>query len=194
MKYINVSMRNTSIYNKAQIGKLTVDGTLIERLTAAVRGHGKKLEVLKVLLKYGLSVRDGVIYLGERIKVPYKSVALEAGVDRRTVFETTRLITNDEFLREFFSRLRPAGPSLVNVAKLLGYRCLVVETFEDKPGILAWVASALAEKGINILQVVAEDPTLYEEPKLYIVVSSSVPGEVIDKILQHPAIKRVSIS
>jgi len=171
-----------------------VGSSLLGRFEEAVKGHEKKLEVLKVLLKYGLSVRDGMIYIGERIKVPYKSVAQEAGVDRRTVLEAVRLILSDEFLREFFSGLRPAGPSLVNVAKLLGYRCLIIETHEDRPGILAWVASALAEKGINILQVVAEDPTLYEEPKLYVIVSSGVPGEVIDKILQHSAIKRVSIS
>ncbi len=173
---------------------LSVDKKLVEKFTETVKGHTKKLEVLKVLLKYGLSVRENTVTLGERIKVPFKSIALEAGVDRRTVIETLRAIREDSFLREFFRRLRPAGPSLVEVSKLLGYRCLIVETHRDQPGILAWVANALAEKNINILQVVAEDPNIYEEPKLYVVVSSNVPGEVIDRILEHPAIKRVSIS
>lgn len=166
----------------------------MEKFSSAVKSHSKKLAVLKVLLKYGLSIRGDNIYLGEKIKVPFKSVAVEAGVDRRTVIDTVRIIKNDEFLRDFFMRLKPAGPSLVEVSKLLGYRCLIVETFEDKPGILAWVANALAEKNINILQVVAEDPNLYPEPKLYVIVSGSVPGEVISRILEHPAIKRVSIS
>lgn len=167
---------------------------MIERFAEAVQNHPKKLAVLKVLLKYGLSVREGRVYLGEKIRIPLKSIAEEASVDRRTVLETVRAITKDEFLREFFARLSPAGPSFTGVSRLLNYRCLVVETVEDRPGILAWVASALAEKGINILQVVAEDPTIYEEPKLYVVVSSNVPGEVIEKILENPLIKRVSIS
>lgn len=171
-----------------------MDRRLFELFRKATKGHTKKLEVLRVLLKYGLSVREDVIVLGERIRIPYKSVATEAGVDRRTVIETVKAIRESDFLKEFFAKLKPAGPSLVEVSKLLGYRCLIVETHEDRPGILAWVANALAEKNINILQVVAEDPNIYEEPKLYVVVSANVPSEVIDRILEHPAIKRVSIS
>jgi len=154
----------------------------------------KKKRVVRVLLRYGLSVRKGDIYVGERIRVPYKSVAEEAGVDRRTVVEAIREIERDEFLGKFFSLLKPAGPSLTEVAKLLGYRCITVEVYRDEPGILAHVAGLLSEMGVNIIQVVAEDPGLYENQKLYVVVSSPVPGEVIDKILSHPAVKRVSIS
>jgi len=155
--------------------------------------HDKKIEVVKVLLKYGLSVREDGIYVGEKIKVPFKSIADEAGVDRRTVVDTVKSIREDDFLRKFFELIKPAGASLVDVARLLGYRCLIVEIFSDQPGILAWVANSLAERNINILQVIAEDPGIYENPKLYIVVSSSVPGEIIDRILKHPAVKRVSI-
>ncbi len=166
-----------------------------QRVENIFHDQEKKRRVVEILLRYGLSVRDGIIYLGERVKVPYKSVAEEAGVDRRTVVEATREISRDEFLSEFFRRLRPAGPSMAEVARLLGYRCLTVEVYRDEPGILALVAGKLAERGINILQVVAEDPGLYKNrQKLYVVVSSPVPGDVIDEILRHPAVKRVSLS
>lgn len=164
-----------------------------EKIRSVLGEHDKKIEVVKVLLKYGLSVREDGIYVGDKIRVPLKSIAQEAGVDRRTVAETVKAIREDEFLRKFFESIRPAGTSLVEVARLLGYRCLIVETYIDQPGILAWVANALAERSINILQVIAEDPGIYENPKLYIVVSENIPGEVIDKILKHEAIKRVSI-
>lgn len=154
----------------------------------------KRMNVVRLLLKYGISVREDGLYIGDKVKVTVSSVAEEAQVDRRIVLETLKRILSDSYLREFFYNLRPAGPSLVSVARVLGYRCLVVEIHEDRPGILAWVASALAEKGINILQVVAEDPNIYREPKLYVVVSKPVPGEVIEKILQHPAVKRVTLS
>ncbi len=166
-----------------------------QRVEELFRDQEKKKRVVEVLLRYGLSVRGGTVYLGERIKVPYKSVAEEAGVDRRTVVEAVREISRDEFLSNFFGKLRPAGPSMAEVARLLGYRCLTVEVYRDEPGILALVAGKLAEKGINILQVVAEDPGLYKNrQKLYVVVSSTVPGDVIDDILRHPAVKRVSLS
>lgn len=170
-----------------------MDNNIWERIRKVLGEHDKKIEVVKVFLKYGLSVRGGGVYVGEKIKIPFKSIADEAGVDRRTVVETVKSIRGDSFLRRFFELIKPAGASLVDVARLLGYRCLIVETFSDQPGILAWVADSLAERQINILQVIAEDPGIYENPKLYVVVSGSVPGEVIDRILEHPAIRRVSI-
>jgi len=173
---------------------LSVEKGFWERVGSVLGSKEKRLRVVKLLLKYGLSVRGDEVYVGERVKVSLKSIAEEAGVDRRTVLETLRAVSSDPVLREFFEKLRPAGPSLVSVARVLGYRCLVIEIYEDRPGILAWVSSALAEKGINILQVVAEDPNIYEEPKMYVVVSQDIPEGVISKILQHPVIKRVSIS
>lgn len=171
-----------------------VQNSFWDRVRALVGDREKRLRVITLLLKYGFSVRGDEVYAGEKVKVSLKSIAEEAGVDRRTVLETLRAIGSDQMLREFFEKLRPAGPSLVSVARVLGYRCLVIEVYEDRPGILAWVASALAEKGINILQVVAEDPNIYPEPKLYVVVSQNIPEGVVGRILQHPAIKRVSIS
>ncbi len=154
----------------------------------------KKLAVIRTLLIHGLRVTEEGIFCGENIRIPYTSIATAIGVDRRTVVETIKEIISNDFLREFFRNIEPAGSSLRKVAKLLGYRVLIIETYEDKPGILASVASALAEKGINIVQVIAEDPNLFKEPKLYIVTSSSVPGEVIDKMLENPIIKRITIS
>lgn len=179
---------------KASSSEFGVERGFWERVGSVLGGKEKRLRVVKLLLRYGLSARGDGVYVGEKVKVSLKSIAEEAGVDRRTVLETLRAVSSDPVLREFFEKLRPAGPSLVSVARVLGYRCLVVEIYEDRPGILAWVSSALAERGINILQVVAEDPNIYEEPKMYVVVSQDIPEGVISKILQHPAIKRVSIS
>jgi len=179
---------------KASSSEFGVERGFWERVRSVLGSKEKRLRVVKLLLRYGLSARGDGVYVGEKVKVSLKSIAEEAGVDRRTVLETLRAVSSDPVLREFFEKLRPAGPSLVSVARVLGYRCLVVEIHEDRPGILAWVSSALAEREINILQVIAEDPNIYEEPKMYVVVSQDIPEGVISKILQHPAIKRVSIS
>ncbi len=168
--------------------------TFWSRVDQVFRDQEKKKRVVEVLLRYGLAVRNGVVFLGERMKIPYKSVAEEAGVDRRTVVETAKEISRDEFLSRFFATLRPAGPSLAESCGMLGYRCLVVEVYRDEPGILAWVAEKLARRGVNIVQVIAEIPGLYRNQKLYVVVSAPVPGEVIEEILGHPAVKRVSVS
>ena len=64
--------------------------------------------------------------------------------------ETLGRIWKNEYLREFFENLENAGPFLRRAARTLGYRCIVVETVEDRPGILAFVSGLLAERGINI--------------------------------------------
>ena len=157
-------------------------------------GSEKKIYVIKTLLRYGLKVKEEGVFIGNKIKVPYTSIANALGIDRRTVMECIKEIRSDNQLRIFFEGLESAGASLVNVSRLLGYRCLVIETYEDKPGILASVADILAEEKINILQVIAEDPNLFENPKLYLVISSNVRGDTINKILEIPTIKHVTIS
>ncbi|RLE92561.1 MAG: regulator, partial [Thermoprotei archaeon] len=45
-----------------------------------------------------------------------------------------------------------------------------------------------------IVQVVAEDPNLIPNAKLYIIVEGDIPGNVIQKMLENPIIKRVTVS
>mgnify|MGYP000509966497 CR=1 FL=1 len=157
----------------------------------------KKLRVVKAFLKYGFKLKKEKnkisIYL-DKVKISYSALANALEVDRRVVAETVKNIAEDNFLREFFEKLEPAGASLRGVSRLLGYRCLVVETYEDRPGILASVATALAKRNINILQVIADDPNIIENPKLYVIVSGEVPGDVVNEILQNKVIKNITIS
>lgn len=150
------------------------------------------------LLRHGLSVRASEerdaprIYLGD-IPVPYRSVARVCGVDWRTVREAVKRIVKHPQLREFFERLENAGPFFRGVTRLLGYRCIVVETVRDQPGILAYVSGLLAERNINILQVVAEHPLIVDNPRLYVIIQDEVPSDFVPRVLQHPAIKSVTV-
>ena len=154
--------------------------------------------VALTLLKHGLSVRvvgergSPRIYLGD-ILIPYRSVAHVCGVDWRTVREAAKRIASNPRLREFFEKLENAGPFFRGVTKILGYRCIVVETVRDQPGILAYVSGLLAERGINILQVVAEHPLIVDNPKLYVIIQGEVPSDFVPRVLQHPAIASVTI-
>ncbi len=153
----------------------------------------KRLRVARTILVHGLRVTDKGVQCGE-LKVTIMSLARACGVDRRTVLETIRAIRSSKRLREIFENIEPAGPFLYKVARTLGYRCLVIEVYRDQPGILASIATALAKRNVNIVQVVAEDPHLFPEAKLYVVVEGEVPGDVIEDILKNPVIRRVTIS
>ncbi|RLE76941.1 MAG: amino acid-binding protein [Thermoprotei archaeon] len=157
----------------------------------------KKMKVVKAFLKYGFKLKrekDRIFIYLDKVKISYSALANALGVDRRVVVETVKNLAEDEFLRNFFENLEPAGASLRGVSRLLGYRCIIVETYEDKPGILASVAVALAKRNINILQVIADDPNIIENPKLYIIVSGDVPGDVVNEILENKVIKNITIS
>lgn len=168
-------------------------GRIWAEVERALGGSEKRLRVAKTLLVHGLRVaRDGV-YCGE-VKVTITSLAGACGVDRRTVMETLKVIRENRKLREIFEGIEPAGPFLLKIARRLGYRSLVIEVYRDQPGILASVSTALAKRGINIVQVVAEDPNLIPDAKLYVIVEGDVPGDAIQEILSNPVIKRVSIS
>jgi len=152
-----------------------------------------KMKVLKLMISYGLRVDSkGRIFCGD-LEVPYTSVARASRTDRRTVKKCVEEILKNPRLREFFENLKPAGPFLKDVAKILGYRCLVVVPIQDRPGIIAAVTSILAKRNINIVQVIAEDPKLHEEPKLYIIVEGEIPGEAIVEILSNPMIEKVTV-
>ncbi|RLE89855.1 MAG: hypothetical protein DRJ49_01700 [Thermoprotei archaeon] len=174
--------------------------TLWEEMKREFRRSESQYKVALALLNHGLSirvVRRGVerrvrIYLGS-IEIPYKSLAEACGVDWRTVKSALDKISKNPFLREFFENIENAGPFFRGVVDKLGYRCIVVETKVDKPGIIAYVTRLLADKNVNILQVIAEHPLISTPPKLHIIIEGEVPGEVIPQILKHEAISKISV-
>ncbi|MEM1658130.1 MAG: hypothetical protein QXK94_03765 [Candidatus Jordarchaeales archaeon] len=155
--------------------------------------HPKRLSVARVLVENGLSVRNGKIYCNE-IEVPPVRVARAAGVDRRTVVETLKMISMDEELRNIFSMIRNAGASLKEVARFFNFG--VVEVTPDDPktvGIVAGITSIIARNGISIRQVLTDDPELSPEPKLTVITDGKIPGELVPEFLKVKGVAKVSI-
>jgi len=161
-----------------------------DRIYEVFKGKSRQLEVIKLLIKYGLSIKNGEIYLNN-IRITYSSIASALSVDRRVVVEAVKTVEDDDFLREFFMKLKPAGPFLVDVGKLLGYTTLIVVPYRDQPGIISSISSILAAENINIVQVIAEEPHLTDEQKLYIIVEGDIPGTIINKISKLSFVKNL---
>ncbi len=155
--------------------------------------HPKRLNVAKVLVENGLSVRDGKTYCNE-IEIPPVRVARVAGVDRRTVVETIKMIMKDEELRRIFSLIRNAGLSLKEVARPLNLGVVEITPYDPKTvGIVAGVTSILAQEGISIRQVITDDPELSPDPKLTVIADRKIPGELIPEFLKVKGVAKVSI-
>jgi len=164
-----------------------------DRVAKYLESYPERLAVAKILIRNGLRVKDGKIYCDE-IMIPALRVSRAAGVDRRTVTETVRMIEKDPELRVIFGSIRPAGTSLREIARYLNLGVVEITPVDAKtPGILAHSASVIAEESISIRQAIVDDPELTPEPKLTLIAERKIPGELIPKLLKVKGVSKVSV-
>lgn len=158
-----------------------------------MRSHPERLKVARVCLENGLALKGDRIYLN-KTEIPTARVARAAGVDRRTVTETIRMVNNQPDLRMIFENLQSAGLSLRGVAKQLGLGVVEITAQDPKAaGILAGASKLLADAGISIRQALVDDPDLVPEPKLTLIAERSVPGGLIPEMLKITGVAKVSV-
>ena len=149
-------------------------------------------KVVDVLLKYGLSVRNGKIYLGDSIEVPISAVAKAARVNRRIVYMTIEYIENMPSLKIFFSKLRPTL-SLADLAPFMGWEVLEVEELSEvNQCVFSDVLKSIFESNCRIRQVIGEK---YEMGfgRYYIVLEGRINPDVIQKISNIPGVLRITL-
>jgi len=158
-----------------------------------LKGYPERLSVVRVLIKNGLSVKDGKIFCND-IEIPSARIGRNAEVDRRTVNETIKTIEDNPELRVIFRHMRSAGHSLKEVARYFNLGVVEIEPENAKtPGILAKTASLIAQKNISIRQAIVDDPELSPEPKLTLITETKIPDELISKFLKIKGVSKVSI-
>ena len=150
------------------------------------------MKVAKLMIENGIGVNEqGKIIVGP-VEVPDSSLAKAAGVDRRIVRKTVQQILEDEMLRKIFTGIRPAGAFLAPVAKELGFYVVEIRADPTAAGIIARAAEIIAKENISIRQAVAEDPELFPEPKLILVLEKPLSGEGLNELLKIPKVKSVT--
>ncbi len=149
--------------------------------------------MLKLLFERGFQVNEEGKVTSGSIEIAHTQLAKEAGVDRRVVDATTKTIISDELLSRIFKNVHSI-PFLRDVAPSLGLGVIIIipEDAADV-GILAEVAGLISESKVSIRQAVSDDPYLTDNPRLTIITDRKVPGELVDKILELPSVKGVSI-
>jgi predicted regulator of amino acid metabolism with ACT domain len=155
--------------------------------------YPERLKVARILVENGLNTQDNKICLNQ-IEIPPVRIARVAGVDRRTVNETLRMIKANRELRLIFEEIRPAGHSLKEIAKPLNLGVVEITPVDAKGlGILANSAMLLTKAGLSIRQAIVDDPELSPEPKLTLIVEKKIPGELIPELLKISGVAKVSV-
>jgi hypothetical protein len=161
-----------------------------EKLRPHFRGFPAQEKVAQLMVKYGLRVREGRVYAGP-IEISDTAMARAASVDRRVVTATVKTIEKTPETLKFFERLRPVC-HLGEVASLMGWGAIeIIPTSASKPGILAGVATAIAEAGISVRQVIVDDPEVSDDPHAFIVTEQPVPERLLPRIRAVQGVKSV---
>jgi uncharacterized protein len=148
--------------------------------------------VAMAMLRYGLRVeKNGALFCGDIELSPVK-VGRAIKCDRRVVIETAKMIAKDSALYAIFSALRPTC-FVGGAAKALGLGFIEIRAEPSSIGLVAKVTKALADNGIMIRQIVADDPLIYPEPKLTIITGRKLPPSVIAAVQKIKGIERISL-
>lgn len=149
--------------------------------------------IAQKLLEYGLKVQNDKIYCGE-IELSDSKIARAFHVDRRAVTATREIIENNPSLKKIYAHLLPAC-HLKNVAPLMHWGVIeIIPDDPNTPGILASVATIIAKNNISIRQAIGDDIEFSEEPRLFIVTETPIPGELIPLIRKTNGVKAVLVS
>jgi len=162
------------------------------RIAEKLKDYPARIKVVRLMIEYGLGIsEDGKVVVGP-VEIADSSLARAAGVDRRVVRQTIQQLLGDPALKKIFTGLKPAGAFLAPIAKELGYSVVEIRADPSAVGILANAAKIIADEGISIRQAVAEDPELFPEPKLILVLEQPLSGEGLSKLLKIPNVKSVT--
>jgi predicted regulator of amino acid metabolism with ACT domain len=154
--------------------------------------YPKRRKLAQKLLEYGLKVKNNKIYCGE-IELSDSKIARAFDIDRRIITSTIKTITEKNDLQKVFSGLNPTC-HLKDVAPIMHWGVIeIIPEDPSMPGILAQVATVVADSKISIRQAIVDDFEFSEEPRLFIVAEKQVPGMLIPKIRKIKGVKAVVI-
>ncbi len=149
-------------------------------------------KVAGLLLRQGMRVdKNGRIFSGA-VEISPVKIARALGVDRRVVLETGQLICDVPELFGIFQGLEPTA-SIRGVAKNLGFEVLEIEAEPHARGIVSAVTAIIADAKISIRQLVCDDPDIYPNPKLTVVLEKRLPPKALLGIRELKSIARLSI-
>jgi len=149
--------------------------------------------VVRLLLERGFSVNNEGRVVSGGIEIPNTGIAREIDVDRRVVDATTDAVLEDPELRRIFQNIS-AIPSLMDLAPVLDLTVLTVAvTDAEQPGIVAVITGMIADREISIRQTVSEDPEFTDEPRLYVVTDSDLPGDLINEIRDLEFVRKIEL-
>ena len=152
----------------------------MDALLKAFDRYPSQKNVVQIMLRLGLSVKDNKAYCGN-VEITDSALARAADVDRRVVRSTIERIMATPDLIQKFSKLRSMC-LLSDIAPEIGCSTLeIIPTNAQIPGILADVTRTIFEAGVSLRQAVIDESS-ESGPKLIVVMEGQLPATFIPRI------------
>ncbi len=148
--------------------------------------------VVEAFLRHGFSVDGKGKILAGNVELAPAKIGRALGVDRRVVIGVARQIAGHGDLLAIFGRLQPRA-FIGDSAKRLGFDSIEISADAHAAGVVATVSKILAEHKVAIRQMVADDPDLFPEPKLNIVVDGRLSNSVLNAIRKSRVAEKIAI-
>ena len=144
-------------------------------------GKQAKLRVVSTMLRLGLRVDPSGRIFCDNIEIAPAKFARAIDVDRRVVIEAAGDIAADKQLLGVFSHLLPTA-NVAGAARQLGHEVVDIDADPNSVGLTAKVTAIMARHKVKIRQIIADDPDLYPEPKLHLVLEGRLPRAAAEEL------------
>ncbi len=155
------------------------------------KDHPIKRKIVEGLYDRGISVHDGKFYISD-IELSISEVAKSFKVNRRTVYDTIKIVESTPGVKEIMSRLRPS-PNLSGVAPLMGDQ---VATLYIARGYFSKVMSSLLEcvrkYGSYVKEIYGRNQSR-DNLILRTIFYRTVPKEIFEELGKIEGIERIVI-
>lgn len=155
------------------------------------KDHPIKRKIVGGLYDRGISVQNGKFYISG-IELSISEVAKSFGVNRRTVYDTIKIVENTPGVREIMSKLSPS-PNLSSVAPLMGDQ---VATLYVSRGYFSKVMTSLLEcvkkYGSYVKEIYGRNQSR-DKLILRTIFYRTVPREIFEELGQIEGIEKIVI-
>jgi predicted regulator of amino acid metabolism with ACT domain len=174
----------------------STEAAIARRMWAVLIDHFRRYpaqeKVVRLMIQNGLRIERGKVMAGT-VAVSDTAMARAAMVDRRIVRATVQTIAADAQLSRVFGRFAPTL-HLKDVAPAMGAGVVqVVADDANQPGILAGVSQVIAQAGLSVRQAIVEDPDFTDEPVLFVVTGTPIPGALVPELQRVRGVKSVTL-
>ena len=166
--------------------------TMWKQIEHYFNAYPQRKKIAQKMLEYGIRIHQNTFCSGQ-IKLADTKIACAFNVDRRAVTATRDVITKEHDLLKIFSHLLPTC-HLKEVAPHMKWGVIeIIPQDPSMPGILAAVATIIANNKISIRQAIVDDFEFTEEPRLFIITEEQIPGTLLTDIRNAKGVRAVLI-